>query len=73
MKSIEEYEEILKHDTELTVELRQETKNRKAIYVLTSDPVKTRRYMMTVTGPKFGIKFINPRKTKATGYILGIV
>lgn len=73
MKSIEQYEKILKKDKELTVELRQETKTRKAIYVLTPDPHKTRKYMVNVTGPKYGITFATPRKTKATGYMLGIV
>lgn len=73
MRSIEEYETRLKEDKNLTVELRQETKTRKAIYVLTDDPIKTRKYMVTVTGPNLGITFATPRKTKATGYMLGIV
>lgn len=73
MKSIEQYEKLLKKDKELTVELRQETKTRKAIYVLTPDPIKTRKHMVTVTGPDLGITFATPRKTKATGYMLGIV
>ena len=46
MKTIEQYEKILKKDKSLTVELRQETKTRKAIYVLTPDPFATRKYMV---------------------------
>ena len=73
MKTIEQYEKILKKDKSLTVELRQETKTRKAIYVLTPDPFATRKYMVNEVGPKFGITFAVPRKTKADGYTLGIV
>lgn len=73
MKTIEQYEKILKKDRSLTVELRQETKTRKAIYVLTPDPHATRKHMVKDTGPTLGITFATPRKTKATGYMLGIV
>lgn len=70
--TIEEFSDLLSEDETLTVELRQETKVRKAIYVLTDNPKATRRYLVGEVGPEMGIEFIVPRKTKADGYTLWI-
>lgn len=70
--TIEEYADLLSEDENLVVELRQETKTRKAIYVLTDNPRKTRKYLVDEVGEDLGIDFIVPRKTKSDGYTLWI-
>jgi len=48
-------------------------KDYKVIQVNTPDPKKTRRDLVVNIGPKLGIDFISPRKTKKDGYTLEIM
>lgn len=70
--TVDEYFDLLQEVPELDVQLVQVRKNYKVIQVNTPDPKQTRKELVRVIGPKLGIDFLAPRKTKKDGYTLEI-
>ena len=68
--SVDELAEILKQEEGLEVEVVEKKKGVKTIHVHCADPSETRKKLRFEVGPDIGVEFIQPRKTKATGFML---
>ena len=70
--TVDEYFDLLQEVPELDIQLVQVRKDYKVIQVNSPDPKQTRKELVRVIGPKLGIDFLAPRKTKKDGYTLEI-
>ena len=68
--SVDELAEILKQEEGLEVEVVEKKKGVKVIHVHCADPSETRKKLRFEVGPDIGVEFVQPRKTKATGFML---
>ena len=68
--SVEELAEILKEEEGLEVEVVKKRKGVNVIHVHCADPSATRSKLRFEVGPDIGVEFIQPRKTKSTGFML---
>ena len=66
----DELAEILRQEEGLEVEVVEKKKGVKTIHVHCADPSETRKKLRFEVGPDIGIEFVQPRKTKATGFML---
>ena len=71
--SVDELAEILKQEEGLEVEVVEKKKGVKVIHVHCADPSETRKKLRFEVGPDIGVEFVQPRKTKATGFMLQAV
>ena len=70
--TIDEYYDLLQEVEGLDVQIVQVRKDYRVLQVNTPDPKAMRRELVRVIGPKLGIDFLAPRKTKKDGYTLEI-
>ena len=68
--TVDELAEILRQEEGLEVEVVEKKKGVKTIHVHCADPSETRKKLRFEVGPDIGIEFVQPRKTKATGFML---
>ena len=71
--SIEDIKDMLSDEDGFDVEIRSPKKGVQVIYVLSEDPGMTRHLLKAEVLPDLGLDFIQPRKTKSTGFMLDIV
>ena len=71
--SVDELAEILKQEEGLEVEVVNKRKGVREIHVHCADPAETRKNLRFEVGPDIGVEFLQPRKTKATGFSLQAV
>ena len=71
--SIEDIKDMLSDEDGFEVEIRSPKKGVQVIYVLSEDPGRTRHLLKAEVLPDLGLDFIQPRKTKTTGFMLDIV
>ena len=71
--SIEDIKDMLSDEDGFDVEIRSPKKGVQVIYVLSEDPGRTRHLLKAEVLPDLGLDFIQPRKTKSTGFMLDIV
>lgn len=70
--TLDEYFDLLSEVDGLDVQIVQVRKDYRVIQVNSSDPKATRKELVRTIGPKLGIDFLAPRKTKKDGYTLEI-
>lgn len=70
--TIDEYFDLLQEVDGLDVQIVQVRKDYSVLQVNASDPKAMRKELVRVIGPKLGIDFLAPRKTKKDGYTLEI-
>lgn len=68
--TIEELADVLQEEYGLSAEVRQVRKNLKMLFVMTEDPWHTRELLKNEVGEDLDIDFVQPRKTKSTGFML---
>ena len=71
--SVDELAEILKQEEGLEVEVVNKRKGVREIHVHCAKPAETRKNLRFEIGPDIGVEFLQPRKTKATGFSLQAV
>ena len=70
--TIDEYFDLLQEVDGLDVQIVQVRKDYRVLQINSDDPKATRKELVRVIGPKLGIDFLAPRKTKKDGYTLEI-
>ena len=70
--TLDEYFDLLSEVDGLDVQIVQVRKDYRVIQVNSPDPKATRKELVRTIGPKLGIDFLAPRKTKKDGYTLEI-
>ena len=70
--TIDEYLDLLREVDGLDVQIVQVRKDYRVLQVNAPDPKAMRKELVRVIGPKLGIDFLAPRKTKRDGYTLEI-
>lgn len=70
--TIDEYFDLLQEVDGLDVQIVQVRKDYRVIQINSPDPKAMRKELVRVIGPKLGIDFLAPRKTKKDGYTLEI-
>ena len=70
--TIDEYLDLLQEVDGLDVHIVQVRKDYRVLQVNAPDPKAMRKELVRVIGPKLGIDFMTPRKTKKDGYTLEI-
>lgn len=68
--TIEELADVLQEEYGLSAEVRQVRKNLKMLFVMTDEPWRVRKTLKDDIGPDLDIDFVQPRKTKSTGFML---
>ena len=68
--TVEELAEILSEEEGLTAVVNIKRKDYKEIHIHCANPEETRKKLRFEIGPDIGVDFVQPRKTKATGYML---
>ena len=70
--TVDEYLDLLQEVDGLDVHIVQVRKDYRVLQINAADPKSMRKELVRVIGPKLGIDFVAPRKTKKDGYTLEI-